>query len=181
MSADPHMAPPAAEQIDRWSEFANIGAGHAAGALGSMVGQAIRMRVPQVVHRGGREAPLPFDPSVAVFFGVQGSLGGHFTVLLSKPATGPFLEALLGAPVSLREESAQSALAEIGNVMASHALSAVADLEDTLVLPTPPDIELESPGPVFARRFGTHTPRIENLLVDDEDAILGALVWVPER
>lgn len=169
------------DQIDRWSEFSNIGAGHAAGALGQLVGEPIRMQVPQVIHRGGREAALPVEPAVGIVFGVEGGIGGHFAVFLSHEATGPLLRALLGDEVSLSSEDASSAFAEVGNVMASHALSAIADLLGTKVLPSVPELDLDAPGPHFAERFGTHTPRIENLLIDAAGSVLGALVWLPEH
>ncbi len=172
------MAPVVDDAIDRYCELANIGAGHAAGALASMMGRPIRMRVPQVVHRAPGEARAVAEPAAGIFFDVIGGIGGHFVVLLSREACTELVRSLLGEE-SLVSEEAVSALSEVGNVLASHALSAVADQLGSLVLPSIPDVVLDTPDAAFADRVGDPTPQIENTLEDEQGRACGVLVWVP--
>ncbi len=171
-------APVVDDAIDRYCELANIGAGHAAGALASMMGRPIRMRVPQVVHPGVSETRDLADLGAAIFFDVIGGVGGHFVVLLGGETCRELVRTLLGDD-SLDSEEAVSALSEVGNVLASHALSAVADQLGSLVLPSIPDVVLDTPDAAFRDRVGDPSAQIENTLEDHEGQACGVLVWAP--
>lgn len=168
------------DAIDRWCELANIGAGHAAGALATLIGQPIRMRVPQVVHRDTRAAEAVAEPAAGIFFDVIGGIGGDFAVFLTREACADLVRVLLG-DASLESDDAASALSEVGNVLASHALSAVADQIGSTILPSIPDVALENPNAAFHARIGDRSPQIENALEDEHGRARGALVWIPAQ
>jgi chemotaxis protein CheC len=174
-------------ELDRLCELVNVGAGHAAGALAVLLGRPIRMEVPRV-----RTAPRRGEPdrssltalgpdATGVFFEVEGGPGGTFAVLFSRRSRESLLAALQGEAES-RTEEAESALREVGKMLASHALSAVADLVGERVLPSLPVPALEAAGAVLASVQMRGEPvRIESRLVDGEDALRGLVVWVPAR
>ncbi len=166
-------------EVDRLAELASIGAGHAAGALAALVGRTIRMEVPRV--RDGREAGALAAPEEAavVFFHVLGGPGGVLAVFFPADAHPALLERLLGVPASATPaEQAESALGEAGNILASHALSAVADLVETAVVPSPPELDSDAAGRLPAAPAGRL--RIETPLVDRDGRLQSLLVWFPE-
>jgi chemotaxis protein CheY-P-specific phosphatase CheC len=107
-------------------------------------------------------------------------MGGTFGVLFPRRAREALLEALVGDPDPHSEE-AESALREGGNILASHALSAVADLVGARVLPSLPSLVFEAGGPALAawRTRAAGRVCIETHLVDDAGAPAVDLVWIP--
>jgi len=172
------LHPPTAltDPLDRLCELANVGAGHAAGALAQLTGTPLRMRVPVV------DPPAAEGDATGVFFAVEGGPGGFLAVFFSTEARDALLEALLGA-VPDDPQTRRSALAEAGNILASHALSAVAELAGTRVLPKLPTTALDLPRERFARLLEgagvSDGMRIESELVDAAGIARGRLVWVP--
>jgi chemotaxis protein CheC len=170
-------------ELDRLCELANVGAGHAAGALAGLLGCAVWMDPPKlrVAGRRGREeaAGALGVATSGVFFEVRGGIGGTFGVLFPRRAREALLEALLGDPDPHSEE-AESALREVGNILASHALSAVADLIGDRVLPSLPVLADEAAGAVLTSLQERGEPvRIESRLVDRTGALRSLLVWIP--
>jgi chemotaxis protein CheC len=172
---------PQRDELDRLCELVNVGAGHAAGALAQLLGRPIRMSVPRV-HRGeglaGAPARLRPDTS-GIFFEVEGGIGGVFAVLFPPRVRDALLAELLGEAQTESDQS-ESALREVGNILASHALSAVADLIGARVLPSLPTLALEAAGSVLASfQLRFDEPAIESRLVDPSGGLRGLLVWIP--
>jgi chemotaxis protein CheC len=170
-------------ELDRLCELANVGAGHAAGALARLLGCTVWMDPPRVrvsSRRGREEASAALGLATAgVFFEVQGGMGGTFGVLFPRRAREALLEALVGDPDPHSEE-AESALREVGNILASHALSAVADLIGDRVLPSLPVLAEEAAGAVLTTLQERGEPvRIESRLVDGSGGLRSLLVWIP--
>jgi chemotaxis protein CheC len=176
------MTRPDAAHFDRLCELANVGAGHAAGALAQLLGCPIRMSVPRVrTRRWAQEqsGPHSADGTSGIFFEVEGGMGGVFAVLFPPRERDALLAALLGEADAQAEQS-ESALREVGNILASHALSAVADLIGDRVLPSVPVLALEAAGAVLASfqvRF--EELAIESRLVDSHGALRGLVIWIP--
>jgi len=168
------------DDLDRLCELANVGAGHAAGALAQLLGCPIRMSVPRVQRGGaGAMAQSGAPGTSGIFFEVEGGIGGVFAVMFSPGERDALLAELLGEARPESEQS-ESALREVGNILASHALSAVADLVGARVLPSLPTLALEAAGTVlasFQARFDE--PAIESQLVDPRGHLRGLLVWIP--
>jgi len=170
------------DDLDRLCELVNVGAGHAAGALAQLLGCPIRMSVPRV-QRGGasrRAAPERLRPGTSgIFFEVEGGIGGVFAVLFPPRERDALLAELLGEQRS-ESDQGESALREVGNILASHALSAVADLIGARVLPSLPTLALEAAGSVLASfQVRYDEPAIESQLVDPSGGLRGLLVWIP--
>ncbi len=166
------------DAVDRFCELANIGAGHAAGALASLVGRPIRMRVPQVVHSGARIAEK-IDPAAGIFFEVLGGVAGDFAVFLTQRTVASLVASLVGEGGVDDDEDAASALSEVGNVLASHALSALADQIGLTLLPSPPELVFGDASSAFRDRVQGRTPWIENALEEESGVLCGVLVWTP--
>jgi chemotaxis protein CheC len=170
-------------ELDRLCELANVGAGHAAGALARLLGCTVWMDPPRV-RLAPRGRPDPATSALGletsgVFFEVQGAMGGTFGVLFPRRARESLLETLVGDPDPHSEE-AESALREVGNMLASHALSAVADLVGDRVLPSLPVLAEEAAGAVLTTLQSRGEPvRIESRLIDASGGLRSLLVWIP--
>jgi len=173
-------------ELDRLCELANVGSGHAADALARLLGHPVWMDPPRVrVLPRQRPAPdaaaLLGVEATGIFFEIQGAMGGVLAVLFPRRGREVLLEALLHDPDPQSEE-AESALREVGNILASHAVSAVADLIGQRVLPSLPVLTEGAAGAVLASYQARGEPlRIESRLVDRHGALRSLLVWIPGR
>lgn len=175
-----------ARAVDRLCELTSIGAGHAAGALATLLGRPIEMSVPRVILgdlADGVTSESAGDPRSwsGVFFDVLGGPGGTLALLLPPDAREAALAAMLGAEPR-NEAQAASALSELGNVLVSHTLSAIGDTIGSVVLPSPPDLALRDAPASLARRLSREGAplRIEIALHDRADGIRASLLYAPQ-
>lgn len=173
------------DELDRLCELANVGAGHAAGALAQLLGCTVRMDPPRLrlAARGASDssaAALGLETS-GIFFEVQGGIGGTLGILFPRRARENLLATLVGDS-DPHSEAAESTLREVGNILASHALSAVADLIGDRVLPSLPILAEEAAGAVLTTLQARGEPlRVESRLVDPAGDLRSLLVWIPAR
>jgi chemotaxis protein CheC len=179
--------------VDRLCELASIGAGHAAGALATLVGRPIEMCVPEarVLEPGAADAPLATalggDPREwsGVIFEVEGGLGGALGVLLPAASRSLLLAKLLGKNASIPAK-VESALREVGNILASHALSAMGDVLGASVRPSLPRLAMQSAPHELAQSIAASAEaraalRIEVELCDRTRELRGLFVYAPAR
>lgn len=140
--------------LDILKEIGNIGAGHAATALSSMLGHSIDMKVPyvnivsfdEVTDRiGGEEAII-----AAIFFRIEGDAPGSMFFILTIEQASKLLSEITGKPVHFNEppydELAMSALQEIGNILTGSYLSSLADFTSLHLHPTVPAVGVDMAG-----------------------------------
>lgn len=121
-------------ELDRLRELTSIGAGRAANAFAQLAGRTVRIRVPQVI---GLEAHAS-DWSTGVLFEVEGSLTGVMGILFHRASRKDVARRLLGPnPPAAQMDSA---LQEVGNILVSHVVSAIADTLGARILPSPPEL-----------------------------------------
>jgi chemotaxis protein CheC len=127
-------------QLDALTEVANIGSGHAATALSSMIGRSVELRVPRaraLSVADAVEAVGPLETEVtAVLLGITGAFDA-LMLLVVVPESATRLCSLLG--VEAASEVGRSALGEIGNILGSAYLSAIALMSSLELAPTPPE------------------------------------------
>jgi chemotaxis protein CheC len=141
-------------QLDALKEISNIGMGHAATALSQMIGQTVRLRVPQVTiteisqvpeHLGGAEQLM-----VGITMQVLGDARGSIMLLFPQESAHRLLCSLLGRQdrgQTLSEEDV-SALKEVGNILASAYLSALGNLLKKVLIPSVPLLANDMAGAV---------------------------------
>lgn len=144
------------EQIDALREVGNVGAGHAATALSSMVGRRIAMQVPQADILdlptaseliGGAELKV-----CAVYLEVKGDVPGHVLFLLPEEDSRAMVDLMLHrAPGSTQEldDLAHSALGELGNILVANCLVAMGELCRLSLVPSPPSLALDMVGAIL--------------------------------
>jgi chemotaxis protein CheC len=176
----------AAADLDRVRELASVGAGHAANALALLTGRTCEMRVP-TVRRGAGRAGAQEHRMAGVLFEVEGGLGGVLALLFPPDTCERLLAQLLGAGErELRSPAAQSALCELGNILASHAANAVGELLGVTMLPSVPLLALDDARAALAALLARREPagpalHIESEISDRARELRGIFVFLPDR
>lgn len=186
--------------VDRVRELGSIGAGQAANVFAQLVGRTIRMQVPTV--RGRSTRPLAHELKAwdtGIFFEVEGGLGGLVAVFFSVRSRDNLLRLLVGERSVMEDPSAdekeeviaalrreeESALREVGNILASSVVSAMATVLGTRVVPSIPTLAAEGAGAVLqsllSARGGDAGLRIETEIFDGDGELRCLVVLVPDR
>lgn len=185
------------QEIDRLSELANIGAGHAASAFSQMTGHSISMQVPRVSLTDepiGSRQPLPGgcaeddleEWSAGVLFEFDGCVNAIVAILFRRSMCNAVVRKLVGQSEGFPPpETVESVLMEVGNILASHVASAIADTLDARLLPSIPSLALEGAGEqleaLVAARENAGALRIECELSDREGELGGLVVMIPDQ
>ena len=175
-------------------ELTSIGAGHAADAFARIVGRPCRMRVPTVRLLRSEALASTFVASIRddereSMCGVFFERGGRPRRRPRAPLPARFARARRAraprAGGAVVREAEESALRELGNMLVSHAVSAMADTLGTRVLPSIPVLAMEDAltalGSLVAMRYaGGAALRVETEISDAEGRYRGLLVYVPD-
>ena len=175
-------------QLDALRELANIGSGNASTALSAMLGRSVDISVPSALVLPMSEAVeqvgSPEDEATGVVLGVFGDFEASVLLLLT-PSDADLMCGLLG--VEAGTEIGVSALMEIGNIVGSSYINALAGMTGMAVEPTPPAAAtdmlaaiLES---VLAERAGASDLTLlldSNLVVEGEGCSISFLL-VPDH
>jgi chemotaxis protein CheC len=175
-------------QLDALRELANIGAGTASTALSSMLGRSIDLSVPDarvlpmedaVGQLGSAE-----DEITAIVLGVEGELPATVLMLLT-PDDAEKICGMLG--LAPDDELAPSALGEIGNVVGTSYLNALAGMTGIEVEPTPPATVTDFLGAIVesvlaARAMASDRTLLmdSSLVIEHEDCSI-AFLLVPDH
>jgi chemotaxis protein CheC len=175
-------------QLDALRELANIGSGNASTALSAMLGRSVDIDVPSALvlpmgeavgHVGSPEAEV-----TGIVLGVVGEFEGSVLLLFS-PSDAELMCGLLG--VEAGTEIGESALMEIGNIVGSSYINALAGMTGMEVEPTPPNAATDMLAAivesVLAQRAGASDLTLlldSNLVVEGEGCSISFLL-VPDH
>jgi chemotaxis protein CheC len=178
-------------EIDRLTELAEVGAGHAASAFGRLVGRAIRTEVPVVVRGEPAKASSSSGDddscwSTGVFFEFEGCLDALVGILFPGAASEALVRRIVGIEAGeLAPQVIESALMEVGNILASHVASAIAHKLGSRLLPSIPALAMQGAEEVLQsfieNAVGRDALRIESVLSDETGQLRGRLVLVPTQ
>lgn len=128
-------------QLDALRELANVGSGTASTALSSMLGRSVDITVPNAFVLPMAEAVEsignPEDDVTGIVLGVFGDMDAT-VLLLVNPNHAALLCGMLGVPAD--SEFGESALMEIGNIVGSSYINALAMMTGMSIEPTPPGL-----------------------------------------
>jgi chemotaxis protein CheC len=141
-------------QLDALKEISNIGMGHAATALSQLIGETVRLRVPQVSVTDIAQVPELLGGSERVVVGITlqvlGDARGNILLIFPEKSACQLLARLLGreeTDLELNEISA-STLKEVGNILASAYLNALGSLLHMALIPSIPLLAHDMAGAV---------------------------------
>jgi chemotaxis protein CheC len=138
-------------QLDALRELANIASGNAATALSQMLGREVEIKVPRALALPPADAVeacgSPEQLVAGVVIPVEGSINA-LVLLLIPTDDAARLCALLG--VEAGTEVGDSALREIGNILGTSYLNALAAMTGLELLPCPPHLKNDMLGAIVA-------------------------------
>jgi chemotaxis protein CheC len=157
-------------QLDALRELANIASGNAATSLSQMLGRGVELSVPRVLA-------LPLADAVdacgnaeedvtGVVIPLDGDIQGVVLLLISLRGADALCR-LLG--VEAQSEIGESALREIGNILGTSCLNALAAMTGLHLEPSPPHLTTDMLGAVVSSLALTQTACPELVLVLDSE------------
>ena len=143
-------------ELDILREIGSIGTGNAANALSQLLGQEVRITLPEVRIMGYNEAIEwiggPELITAGVLVQLEGALNGIMLSVQQLPFANLVLEHMLGQPVEEYEQLGEleiSALVEVGNIMISSFIGALSGLADIPLRPTVPAFTIDMQGAIL--------------------------------
>jgi chemotaxis protein CheC len=179
--------------VDVLREIGNIGAGNATTAVSQMLNTKIEMNVPIVkllpVEEIGSVMGDEEQTIVGIFLGVEGDINGSMMFLMDMTSAHQMVNRLMMRDPDYAgdfDEMDQSAIREIGNIIASSYLSALSGLTGLYISPTVPFLAVDMAAAILsvpAVQFGMMGDQA--LLIetefDDDKKLSGYYILMPEE
>ena len=182
-------------EIDVLREVANIGAGHAATALSTMIGSTIMISVPRVTILDVADVPPVVssheEPVAAVLLHMLGDLTGRTLLVFPCVAARRLAEMLMQRDPSGSSdlgEFDQSAVMEVGNILSSAYMNALAEFLGMMLIPSPPTLKVDRSAAVLIdahTRFALKPDQVlfvesEFLLKELDEKLRGFFLLLPD-
>ncbi len=157
-------------QLDALRELANIASGNAATALSQMLGRAVDVSVPHVFALPLADAVeacgSPEDTITGIVIPLEGDIEGIVLLLISSEGARALCELLGVEPGS---EIGDSALSEIGNILGTACLNALASMTGLSLGPCPPHLKTDMLGAIVSSLALSQTENTDLVLVLDSE------------
>lgn len=177
-----------AMQLDVLQEVGNIGSGNAATALSQLLNEKVDMTVPAVKI-------IPFDEIfskigveevvIGVIVRVLGDIPGNILFTLEKDAALKIIKKLTGEEQEVISELGNSALCEIGNIISSSFMNAIAKLTNLTLMPSVPAVALDMMGAILSTtfiesgQFDEYILDLETQFIQENEKINGHFYYIP--
>jgi chemotaxis protein CheC len=181
-------------QMDVLKEVGNIGAGHAATALSTLLNKPVDMQVPKVrmlpfeeisASVGGAEEVV-----LAIFLRVDGEAPGNMFFILDLDSAKKLLKDLVGLETVSEgrdfTELELSALNEIGNILAGSYLTSLADFTNLHLSPTVPSLAIDMAGAILSfgliqfGQMGDQALLIDTTFLEGNQKVQGHFFFIPD-
>ncbi|MCR4947176.1 MAG: chemotaxis protein CheC [Lachnospiraceae bacterium] len=181
--------------MDVFREIGNIGAGNATTAVASMLQLRVDMKVPKVELMNITDFGTAICPEEEVITGIllelESDISGSMMFLMRLDSAHYFVNTLMGGYGGNGEgetfnEMEQSALKEIGNIIAGSYLSAISSMTNLTITPSVPFLAVDMAASILsvpAIQFGQYGDKallIETEFTDDL-TISGYFILLPDE
>jgi chemotaxis protein CheC len=160
-------------QLDALRELANIGSGTASTALSSMLGRSVDISVPNAIVLPMPEAVATIgnaeDDVTGIVLGVLGDMEAT-VLLLVNPRHAALMCGMLGVPAD--SGLGESALLEIGNIVGTSYINALAGMTGMSIEPTPPSIATDMLAAIVESVLATRAAAGDVALLLDSDLVV---------
>ncbi len=180
-------------QMDALREIGNVGAGNSATALSQIINRRIEMNVPEVSIVPLGDVPDlvggPDSMVVGVFLRVYGQAPSNILFLLPKDSAFYLVDMLMGKDHGATQKldfMDESALMEIGNILAGAYLNALFNFTNISLLPSIPALAMDMAGAILSvvliqlGQMGDHALVIETEFKAEDEGIKGHFFLVPD-
>ena len=144
-------------ELDTLKEIGSIGTGNAANSLSGLIGQTVRITLPEVRIMGYNEAIEwiggPEEITAGVLVKMSGQINGIMLSVQQLDFVNLVLESMLGHGVADYlglHEMESSALVEVGNIMISTFINALSNLAEIEIDLTVPAFTVDMQGAIMA-------------------------------
>lgn len=181
-----------AMQLDVLREVGNIGSGNATTALSSMIGKMVDIEVPSVRILGFQDAIDTAGGAEKIVAGIlvrlDGDIDGMMLFLLEEDLVAFIVEAFFGRKVDTMFEltdTERSALQEMGNIMASSYVNAIAQLAGMTINVDIPVMSMDMLGAIMSvpaiemGEMGDKLLYIDNNMIIDNINVKSKMMLVP--
>ena len=178
--------------FDVLKEIGNIGAGNATTAIANMLGLKIDMKVPNVALLSFQELTTAICPEeevvVAIFLEVTEDIDGSMMFIMQRASARYLVNILMmkqGEESLEFDEMEQSALKEIGNIIAGSYLNALSTLTNLKIAPSIPYLSIDMAASILSvpaimfGKYGDNALMISTEFGDDVK-IDGHFILLPE-
>lgn len=184
-----------AKHLDFLKELENIGAGHAASALSSMLSHPITLKVPlaqlckysevcEILHG-------PENVVAGLLVGISGDIGGFILLVMDEDDARKLSGLMLGGmeeglPEAEKNEMQISAMKEMANILIGSYITAISSLTGFKIEVSVPELVFDMAGAVMnlvAVVYGEISDLIlsmETEFVDNEESLYGHFFLVPD-
>ncbi len=180
-------------QIDVLREIGNIGAGNAATALAKMLAKKIDMDVPKVNILefrnvgdllGGEERVV-----AGIYFKLDGDIDGSIMFILDYESAKKLINLLFGQEIvgETIDEMGQSALQEVGNILAGSYCSSLSSLTGLKLNISVPSLSVDMAGAILSvpvilfGQVGDKVMLIETDFSEGGDKVNGHFFLIPDE
>ena len=178
-------------RLDVLKELGNIGAGHATTALSRLLGnKKLTLVVPQAMIVGMQESMGlcggPESLVGAIYIRVSGGLCGHMALLLPFTSVQSLLGYLLGATPQEFSDMELSTLQEVGNIVVTSYLNALADMTNTVLYPSVPAVAVDMAAAVWSSilagaEVADYITIVQTGFQTDAEIIDGTIAFIPDE
>lgn len=181
-------------QLDVLQEIGNVGAGNSATALSRLIKHRIEMNVPRVALVPIEDVPEfvggPELVVVGIFLRVYGKAPSNILFLIPRDSAFALADTMCGREVGTTTTELspmdESALMEVGNILAGSYLNAFYSFTGISMLPSVPALAVDMAGAILnvvlvqLGEMGDHALLIETNFVADDRSIKGHFFLVPD-
>lgn len=180
-------------QLDALKEIGNVGAGNSATALSQLINRKIDMTVPQIAIMPLGDVPdVVGGPDVmvaGVYLRVYGPAPSSILFLLPRDSAFYLVDMLMGREqghTKALNSMDESALMEIGNILAGAYLNALSHFTKLTLLPSIPSLAMDMAGAILSviliqlGEMGDHALVIETEFTTENDGVKGHFFLIPD-
>ena len=180
-------------QLDALKEIGNVGAGNSATALSQLINRKIDMTVPQIAIMPLGDVPdVVGGPDVmvaGVYLRVFGPAPSSILFLLPRDSAFYLVDMLMGREqgyTTSLDSMDESALMEIGNILAGAYLNALSHFTKLTLLPSIPALAVDMAGAILSviliqlGEMGDHALVIETEFTTENDGVKGHFFLIPD-
>lgn len=174
--------------------LASEGVQNAAQGLSEMVGEKLTFSQPTVSLVPFTAIPMllggPEEEAVGIYLRSEGEMAAQMMLVLPYPKALELVDLLMGTPPGSTQHLGQlerSALAEVGNLVGSFFLNAVAEITGRSSRPSPPAVMVDMIGAILdiiiatAGDVGEHVPMIQTSFLRQGWEVEANFWVVPDR
>ena len=194
MSVDENLTELSELQLDVLREIGNVGAGNSATALSRLIQRRIEMNVPHVALVPIEDVPEfvggPELVVVGIFLRVYGKAPSNILFLIPRDSAFALADTMCGREVGTTTTELspmdESALMEVGNILAGSYLNAFYSFTGISMLPSVPALAVDMAGAILnvvlvqLGEMGDHALLIETNFVAEDRSINGHFFLVPD-